>query len=312
MDEATVKALLSGKRRREAEAAANAVAAEAPTFDDAWQLDVKLSIPSSTTVREHANRTTTTTQVPLPPIYCTVRPLKPGDEEALVAFGLRGLSAESRRLFAPYSWAAPTETLMSEFSASIANSMAKRDLHIVATASGKICAYAFLWSVSDEVPELGIAVADALHGRGLGRKLLALLERVCLAESKPAIELTTMQDNAAAHVLYLKAGYEDLGLIRNPLGVDVTAAFVGSVVASTFSDELHMCRILDESARARILESLAAKRRRAAELFGEVGSSSAAASDAAASDAAAGDAAAGDARDTAAAARPFDNTSPLT
>ena len=65
-----------------------------------------------------------------------------------------------------------------------------------------------------------------------------------------------------------KAGYEDLGIIRNPLGVDVAAAFAGDVVATSFSDEFHMVRILDEQARSRVLEAMAAKRRKATDLFG--------------------------------------------
>ena len=48
----------------------------------------------------------------------------------------------------------------------------------------------------------------------------------------------------------------------------------GTVVASAFCDERHMCKILDQGARGRILEKMAAKRRRAAVLFGEVAATS--------------------------------------
>ena len=246
MDENEVKAMLAGKRKREE-------TARATNFDDAWHMDVTLSVPAVITVHDHVDRQTTVAQVPLPPTFCTVRALTAGDEDALHAFAFSGLSEESRRLFAPYDWAASTTSLMAEFSQSIANSVSRRDLHLVALSNGKICCHAFLWAAHEEVPELGIAVADAFHGRGLGQQMLALLERVCIAEGKPAIELTTMQDNERAHMAYRKAGYEDLGIIRNPLGVDVAAAFAGDVVATSFSDEFHMVRILDEQARSAML-----------------------------------------------------------
>ena len=277
MDHEEVMALLSRNKRKREEANAAASASSQPgfnelKFEDPWSINIQLAIPSASTVHDHADHKTTVMQVPLSPIPCIVRPLKPGDEAALQAFGLRGLSDESRRLFAPYGWAAPEEQLLAEFTASITNSQSKRDLHLVALANDKVCCHGFLWSMCDEIPELGIAVADAWHGRGLARRMLELLEKVCVSEGKPAIELTTMQDNERAHAVYLKAGYEDLGVIRNPLGVDVTAAFAGTVVATAFSDEHHMCRILDEQARDRIVEAMAAKRRRAADLFGSTSS----------------------------------------
>ena len=119
----------------------------------------------------------------------------------------------------------------------VALSLVVAHVHLVALADNdidsKICCHGFLWSMCDEVPELGIAVCDAWHGRGLAKHMLTLLEKVCLAEKKPAIELTTMQDNERAHSVYLKAGYEDLGIIRNPLGVDVNAALPRGVSVLT-------------------------------------------------------------------------------
>ena len=260
--------MLAGRRGKRSHAELCEDDSAPPVPGDAWCTEVKLLLPSSSTVHDHANHKTTVLQVPLPPLTCTVRPVRPGDEDGLVAFGLCGLSDESRKLFTPYDWGGARAALSSEFCKSIANSQSRRDLHLVAIVSGKICAHAFLWSVCDEIPELGLAVADALHSRGLGRQMMTMLENVCIAKGKPAIELTTMQENVRAHSVYRSAGYEDLGIIRNPLGVDVTAAFEGSAVPTSFSDEFHMCRILDEQARARVMELMAVKRCRAAELFG--------------------------------------------
>lgn len=269
MDEEEVMALLSAnKRKREEANSSSSAKINDLNFEDAWSMDVRIAVPCSTTVHDHADHKTTVLQVPIAPIICTVRPLKCGDEVALQAFGLCGLSDESRRLFAPFNWSAPEAQLLAEFTTSVTNSQSRRDLHLIALAGDKICCHGFLWSMCDEVPEFGIAVADAWHGRGLARQMMTLLEKACVAAGKPAIELTTMQDNEHAHSVYLKAGYEDLGIIRNPLGVDVTAAFAGTVVATAFSDEFHMCRILDEQARERVLEAMAQKRRRAAALFG--------------------------------------------
>lgn len=61
-----------------------------------------------------------------------------------------------------------------------------------------------------------------------------------------------------------------LGIIRNPVGVDVTAAFRGEVVATSFCDERSMVRIIntDEEEKRQVLEEMATKRKRAAEIFG--------------------------------------------
>ena len=153
--------MLSGKRKREEDAKASSMAAANPVFDDAWSMDVRISLPSSANVCDHRCGETVQMRLDLPPVFCTVRPLMDGDEAALLAFARHGLTNESRRLFAPYSWDAPTEVLLDEFCRSIVNSKSRRDLHLVALSSGKICCHGFLWSMCDEIPELGIAVADA-------------------------------------------------------------------------------------------------------------------------------------------------------
>ena len=200
---------------------------------------------------------------------CAVRAVAAGDEGALVAFGRRGLSEASRASFGPYVWGSPTleqvhkepsrcscwlciscshpccspPALGQEFTAAIGKSTSKADLHLIALdggggagGEGGVVAYAFLWSAQDDVPELGLAVADDWHGRGLGGALLLLLEAAARAEGRAALELTTMPSNEGAYRAYVKAGYEDQGIIRNPVGVDVPAAFRGEVVATVHKD----------------------------------------------------------------------------
>jgi len=204
-------------------------------------------------------------------IPLTVRAIAEGDELMLCEFGRRGLSDESRKTFAPYTF--DSDGLTAEYTASIANSIRRRDLHVLATDFDPSCldgervvAHAFLWAVSDEIPELGLAVADAWQGRGIGRAMLSLLERAARVLGKPAIELTTMQGNQRARAAYLAAGYKDLGLIRTSLGCDATAAFEGKATPTGFAVEHHMALLLDEAASDRVLATLAAKRARAAEL----------------------------------------------
>ena len=95
----------------------------------------------------------------------------------MVKFGLEGLSTQSRFLFGPYEWEA--ENLTEQFQESIANSISKKDLHCIIVDGDIVVGHVFLWSAQDQTPELGIAVADSHHGRGLGNALLLYMESVC-------------------------------------------------------------------------------------------------------------------------------------
>jgi len=167
-------------------------------------------------------------------------------------------------------WDSPD--LIARLAEAVGKSMSRQDLHLLAvdTDTGIVAGYTFLWSAQDPIPELGLAVADAYQGIGLGTSLLLLLEAMARSTGRVAIELTTMQGNDTAYRTYLNAGYAFLGIIRNPVGVDVTAAFRGEVKATSFCDERSMVRILtsDKDEQARVLASMAAKRKRAAEMFG--------------------------------------------
>lgn len=199
----------------------------------------------------------------------TIRSLRRDDAARMVTFARTGLSAKSRELFAPFNWMGTDEALAIEFGASIVNSTTRADLHLIALdATQVVVAHAFLWSVAGAIPELGIAVADEWHGKGLGSSLLLLLEAHAREMNKAALELTTMASNENAFNAYVGTGYELLGIIRNPVGVDVTAAFRGEVVATRFCDERQMVLVLDEARREETLAELAEKRIKAAEMFG--------------------------------------------
>ena len=59
-----------------------------------------------------------------------VRTITEGDELMMTIFGKHGLSDASRTTFAPYNW--ESEELAAEFTGSISNSLAHRDLHLLA------------------------------------------------------------------------------------------------------------------------------------------------------------------------------------
>ena len=195
-----------------------------------------------------------------------VRAVRAGEEALLTAFGREGLSAESRGKFECFPWM--SDALGTQLSAAIAANAARRDLQLLALdAAGAAVGYVFLWAASDDVPELGLAVADAWHGRGLGSSLLRLVAQMGKAMGKPALELTTMQGNERALFVYKRAGWEHLGVIHNPLGCDVPAAFAGRARPTGIAVENHCVLILDEARRDETLAMLDAKRERAISLF---------------------------------------------
>jgi len=219
--------------------------------------------------------TTNTEGIPLAAVpNLTLRGLRRSDLYGLREFGLHGLSMMSRSLFAPFPWGAPEE-LDGALSATIENHLEQRDWHyvLVAEDGSTIVGEVFLWSAQEAIPELGIAVADEYHQTGLGHFLLHVASAVATALGAQAIELTTVPGNARARRLYETCGWESLGMIRNPIGVDVTAAFAGEVVAKEFCDEVHMVKMLcdadEEEVKGAVRTMLVEKQRRAEKIFGK-------------------------------------------
>ena len=58
-------------------------------------------------------------------------------------------------------------------------------------------------------PELGVAVADDLHGKGLGTAVVCVLVGLAKALGKSGVELTTMKGNDAAFRCYQRCGFEE-------------------------------------------------------------------------------------------------------
>ena len=233
------------------EACRGAITEALSEIDDVWSLHLCMHLPKNA-------------------IPCEVRTVKETDVDRIYEFGLRGLSYKSREHFAPFPWGASEIELKKALRAAVDHSLEHKDIHLVAVSprTNKVVGYCFLWSMSDNIPELGVAVADAWHCKGLGGTLLQLLEGIARKQNKDAIQLTTMPLNENAYRAYVRAGYEYLGIIRNPLGVDVPAAFRGEVAAKEFCDERSLMRVLNMDAREDLLVQMEQKRRRALEVFG--------------------------------------------
>ena len=139
----------------------------------------------------------------------TVRPLQAGDEAALRSFH-ESLSPASRALFTPHRYA--TET--------IRKLIRRREngqdaIFVALNAARAIVAYFFLWYVDRPVALLGIGLADAYQGKGLGRQLMEQLVEEGKKHGLAGIELTTCLGNERAFVLYRKIGFRYIGDVEN-------------------------------------------------------------------------------------------------
>ncbi len=139
------------------------------------------------------------------------RRLQEGDREKLQQFD-RDLSDETRFLFPPHAY--DDETV----DAYIRRNARGDDIIYVAEYEGKIVAYFFLWYASRPTCLLGIGIADAFQGVGLGRQLMEILIESGREAGCEAIELTTAPENARAFALYQQCGFESLGDVENQMG----------------------------------------------------------------------------------------------
>ena len=197
-----------------------------------------------------------------------LRNLQPGDVRSMADFGTR-LGPEAKEMFCPYPWKEP-EALPKAFQAAIEQSVNRVDAsYLIEDGEGGTIGHFFLWKAGGnphsqafglELPELGVAVADAWQGKGLGSLSVRILQAVARDLQADAVELTTAMDNGAGWNTYLRCGFEYTGIIRNPLDVDVTAAINGDVQATRFRDERQMVEVINDVKRECVLDYLATKR----------------------------------------------------
>lgn len=196
-----------------------------------------------------------------------IRSLTCDDVPALQNFGAR-LGPVSREMFCPYPWDDPS-ALRRALQEAVEHAVERVDAsYVMEDARHDVIAHFFLWKAGGnphsiryqiQVPELGVAVADQLQGRGLGGLAVHILQAAARALDADAIELTTALTNEAGWNIYQKRGFEYIGIINNPLEVDVTAA-AGEAQAVKYRQERQMMYVINEGKRDRVLAYLLAKR----------------------------------------------------
>ena len=82
----------------------------------------------------------------------------------------------------------------------------------------ELVGYYFLWDFDQPAPVLGIGLADAWQGQGLGRLMLRHLIEEARRAGRDAIELTTGLGNERAFRLYRRVGFELVGEVDNVAG----------------------------------------------------------------------------------------------
>jgi ribosomal protein S18 acetylase RimI-like enzyme len=141
-----------------------------------------------------------------------LREIRATDAAALCVFYNKALGAGSKAHFHPLGQQTDDTTCMHIASGSAGQSYSHRmDLVITSASStnseGRIVGWAF-WIMTDRGAEIGIALADAQQGRGLGKKLMhALIHK---AEEKQLAELilNVYLDNDRAITMYHNFGFK--------------------------------------------------------------------------------------------------------
>ncbi len=140
-----------------------------------------------------------------------ISPLTSADLPALARFNAE-LGSATRDLFLPHAYDAPTLARYAERAAT------GRDRSYVLRHGSAIVGYFFLWELDEPVPLLGIGLADAWQGQGLGAPLLCRLIDDARAGGRAGVELTTVRTNHRAFRLYQQMGFNLVGEVDNVAG----------------------------------------------------------------------------------------------
>jgi len=122
------------------------------------------------------------------------------------------LSDQTRSVFLPHDYDAKTIVSYVE------RSLADEDRVYVLLSENEIVGYFFLWEFQSPVPLLGIGLADAYQGQGLGRQMMTILIEDSRSTGRDGIELTTVPENDRAFQLYEKSGFQYLDDVENMAG----------------------------------------------------------------------------------------------
>lgn len=119
------------------------------------------------------------------------------------------LSPATRAWFLPHAY---DESTLAGY---LARQAAGRDRIFVLGLGSEVVGYFFLWEFDQPVPLVGLGLADAWQGQGLGEPLLRFLIREAETAGRDGLELTTVTGNSRALHLYRKVGFELAGEVDN-------------------------------------------------------------------------------------------------
>ena len=147
--------------------------------------------------------------------HVELRTLRADEGRALQRF-YNGMSHESRRLFRPLGWRAA----LHDCERICGDAARGTRFDVVAADEDDIVGWAFIAPMDREVPGLGIGVADAFHGQGIGRRLMQMLVDEGKRQGRKGIALIVVQDNDRARRMYERFGFSVTGEHRGDDGLD--------------------------------------------------------------------------------------------
>jgi len=129
-----------------------------------------------------------------------VRPLAEGDGNLIHQFDAH-LSPETRAYYFPHAY---DESTLEKI---VQRAVTGKDRAYLAIDQDTVAGYFFLWEFDKPIPVLGIGIADAYQGLGLGRAFMNILIEDAQSAGRDGIELTTVPKNVRAFALYRKLGF---------------------------------------------------------------------------------------------------------
>lgn len=142
-----------------------------------------------------------------------IRQIHLDDAQALQAF-YNALSPDARRRFRPLGWTAAID----DCARIVEQAEQGSRYDLVLESGGRLVGWAFLQRMDTPQAHLGIGVADALIGRGYGKRLMQGLVDEARRQGKEGIGLILVQSNERALRLYRSFGFEILGEQTNSDG----------------------------------------------------------------------------------------------
>ena len=127
------------------------------------------------------------------------------EDAALLAEFYNGLSWESKRTFRPLGEKTTSEKCRDIVQDNISETGRRYDL--MALDGERIVGWGFLWSMDSGAPSLGLGVADAYHGQGLGGRLMDEVMAYARGRELRRVVLTVVQDNHKARKMYERRGF---------------------------------------------------------------------------------------------------------